>query len=100
MILHWLQTGKGIAAAPPFTLADIKNAIPDKCLKKNAWRSMGHLAADVAIVAGLAVGAYALNQWYVISRVEELLWMQLDIHISPQQHDCFLQHWTHTFASR
>ena len=59
-----LQTGKGLAEAPPFTLADIKQAIPEHCLKKDTWRSMSYLVKDVAIVLGLAVGAHSLNQWY------------------------------------
>jgi hypothetical protein len=60
-----VQTGKGLAEAPPFTLADIKNAIPADCFKKDTWRSMAYLARDVAVVVGLAAGAYTLNQWYV-----------------------------------
>lgn len=58
-----VQTGKGLAEAPPFSLQDIKNAIPASCLKKDAWRSMSYLIKDVAIVFGLAAGAQALNQW-------------------------------------
>lgn len=58
------RTGKGISEAPPFSLADIKNAIPANCLKKDTWRSMSYLIRDVAIVVGLAVGAQAINQWW------------------------------------
>ena len=57
------QTGKGLAAPPPFTLADIKAAIPAHCFVKDAWRSMAYLARDVAVVFGLAAGAYAVNSW-------------------------------------
>lgn len=32
------------------------------CWEKNTWRSMGYLALDVAIVAGLAVVAGTVNQ--------------------------------------
>ena len=64
---HWavccLQTGKGLAERPPFTLADIKNAIPAHCWKKNAWRSMAFLARDVAVVVGMAAAAHAINTW-------------------------------------
>ena len=35
------------------------------CWEKNAWRSFAHLALDVGIVAGLAVAAFAINQWCV-----------------------------------
>jgi Domain of unknown function (DUF3474) len=57
------QTGKGLAEKPPFGLADIRNAIPAKCWQKDATRSMLFLARDVAVVFGLAAGAYAVDQW-------------------------------------
>eukprot|EP00775_Hariotina_reticulata_P013647 gene13647-13770_t len=53
-----------LSAAPPFNLSDIRNAIPAHCWEKNSGRSMSFLALDVAIVAGLAAGAYALNAWW------------------------------------
>ncbi|EIE21058.1 omega-3 fatty acid desaturase [Coccomyxa subellipsoidea C-169] len=59
------ETGKGLGAPPPFTLSDIRNAIPEHCWKKNAWKSMGYLARDVAVVFGLAAGAYFANSWLV-----------------------------------
>lgn len=52
-----------LAAPPPFTLQDLRNAIPAHCWKKDTARSMAHLALDVAIVVGIAVGAYAVNSW-------------------------------------
>ena len=52
-----------LSAAPPFGLADIRNAIPAKCWEKDTFRSFAHLALDVGIVAALAVGAYMANQW-------------------------------------
>lgn len=60
-----LQDGSyDLSAPPPFGLSDIREAIPKQCWEKNTLRSMGHLAVDVAIVAGLAAGAYALNAWW------------------------------------
>lgn len=53
----------GLAAPPPFTMADIRNAIPPHCFKKDVWRSLRYLALDVAVVAALAVGAYSLDAW-------------------------------------
>ncbi|CAM9496096.1 unnamed protein product [Phaeothamnion confervicola] len=50
-----------IGAEPPFTLKDIRDAIPAKCFKKDAWRSVSYLFRDLAVVAGLAVGAGMLN---------------------------------------
>jgi len=52
-----------LSAAPPFTLADLKNAIPAHCYQKNSARSLTFLARDVAIVFGLAAAAYAANTW-------------------------------------
>ncbi|KAK9821935.1 hypothetical protein WJX81_004592 [Elliptochloris bilobata] len=57
------ESGKGLAAPPPFTLSDIKAAIPAHCFVKDTWRSMAYLARDVAVVFGLAAGAYAVNSW-------------------------------------
>lgn len=48
-------------AEPPFTLSDIRKAIPDKCFEKNAGRSLSYLARDVIVVAGLAAGALAIK---------------------------------------
>eukprot|EP00882_Tetradesmus_deserticola_P004762 GHRQ01005018.1.p1 GENE.GHRQ01005018.1~~GHRQ01005018.1.p1 ORF type:complete len:436 (+),score=149.88 GHRQ01005018.1:49-1308(+) len=53
-----------LSAPPPFGLSDIREAIPKQCWQKNGLKSMAYLAADVAIVAGLAAGAFALNQWW------------------------------------
>jgi fatty acid desaturase len=58
-----LQDGSyDLSAAPPFSLSDIREAIPKQCWEKNGFKSMAYLAADVAIVTGLAAGAFALNQ--------------------------------------
>ncbi|CAN0046163.1 unnamed protein product [Discosporangium mesarthrocarpum] len=48
-------------AEPPFTLGDIRAAIPNHCFKKQTWRSLSYLARDVVAVAGLAAGALAIN---------------------------------------
>lgn len=49
------------AAMPPFTLADIRSAIPAKCFEKDTFRSLSYLARDCLAVAGLAAGALAIN---------------------------------------
>ena len=56
-----LQGGRRLANAPPFTLQDLRDSIPKHCFERSALRSFAYLALDVAIVAGLAVGAYTLN---------------------------------------
>lgn len=64
MMFWCLQDGTyDLSAAPPFTLADLRNAIPAHCWQKDTVRSMAFLALDVAIVIGLAAAAVAVNQW-------------------------------------
>lgn len=53
-----------LSAAPPFGLADLRNAIPAECWEKNTFKSMAYLALDVGIVAGLAVAAFTINSWW------------------------------------
>lgn len=52
-----------LSAAPPFTLSDLKNAIPSHLFKRKAGYSLGYLARDVAVVLGLAAAAQAVNTW-------------------------------------
>jgi acyl-lipid omega-3 desaturase len=52
-----------LSQAPPFTLSDLREAIPDKCWEKDAFKSFSYLVKDVAIVLGLAAGAYFLDSW-------------------------------------
>lgn len=54
-----------LSAPPPFTLQDLRNAIPAHCWKKNPWRSLAYAFLDVAVVGALAWGALALNSWAV-----------------------------------
>ena len=53
------------AAPPPFTLADIRAAIPKHCWVKDPWRSVGYVIRDVVVVACLAAGAAFLDNWLV-----------------------------------
>ncbi|KAI5066107.1 hypothetical protein GOP47_0018731 [Adiantum capillus-veneris] len=50
---------------PPFTLADIRAAIPKHCWVKDPWKSFSYVVRDVAIVFGLAAGAAYINNWMV-----------------------------------
>ncbi|GBG67271.1 hypothetical protein CBR_g88560 [Chara braunii] len=52
-------------APPPFSLADIRNAIPNHCFEKDSWRSFSYVVRDVAVVLGLAAAAAFLNSWFV-----------------------------------
>uniref|UniRef100_A0A0C9S6X8 TSA: Wollemia nobilis Ref_Wollemi_Transcript_10281_2009 transcribed RNA sequence n=1 Tax=Wollemia nobilis TaxID=56998 RepID=A0A0C9S6X8_9CONI len=51
------------SARPPFSLADIRAAIPKHCWVKDTWKAMSYVVRDVAIVFGLAAGAVYLNNW-------------------------------------
>lgn len=53
------------SALPPFTLADIRAAIPKHCWKRSSWRSMSYVLKDVTIVFALAAGAVYVNSWYI-----------------------------------
>jgi len=50
---------------PPFSLKDLRKAIPKHCFKKDTKRSFAYLFRDVAIVVGLAWGALWANHWAV-----------------------------------
>uniref|UniRef100_A0A7R9VN38 Fatty acid desaturase domain-containing protein n=1 Tax=Chlamydomonas euryale TaxID=1486919 RepID=A0A7R9VN38_9CHLO len=53
-----------LSAPPPFGLADLRAAIPAECWKKDTFKSFAYLALDVGVVAALAIGAFAVNQWW------------------------------------
>ena len=61
------QETPDLSQKPPFTLNDLKRAIPRHCWQKNTAKSVSYLVKDVAIVAGLAVAAYSANTWCVFS---------------------------------
>lgn len=50
---------------PPFSLADIRAAIPKHCWVKDSWKSMSYVLRDIVIVFGLAAAAAYLNNWMV-----------------------------------
>lgn len=52
-------------AKPPFTLSDIREAIPKHCWEKNTWKSLSYVLRDVAVVFGMAAGAAYLDSWIV-----------------------------------
>lgn len=47
----------------PFTLKDLKEAIPDYCFQPSVGRSLAYFFLDIGIVAGLYALAYSLNSW-------------------------------------
>lgn len=52
-------------APPPFTLGDIRAAIPKHCWVKDPWKSMSYVVRDVVVVFGLAVVAAYVNSLFV-----------------------------------
>eukprot|EP00890_Picochlorum_soloecismus_P001069 jgi/Picsp_1/1963/NSC_05429-R1_omega-3 fatty acid desaturase len=55
------EGGRKLANNPPFSLQDIRDAIPKDCFERNALRSFAYLALDVGVVAALAFAAYTVN---------------------------------------
>eukprot|EP00887_Chlorella_sp_A99_P006597 scaffold3.g6597.t1 len=55
------EGGRKLANPPPFTLQDIRDAIPKKCFERDVLRSVSHLVLDLGIVAGLAAFAHAVD---------------------------------------
>lgn len=52
------------AAEPPFTLQQLKAAIPAHCFQPSAARSLSYFFLDVAIVAALYAAARAIDSWF------------------------------------
>ncbi|KAL3694482.1 hypothetical protein R1sor_008133 [Riccia sorocarpa] len=51
------------SAPPPFTIAELRAAIPKHCWVKSTWRSISYLIRDLLVVAALAAGAAYLDNW-------------------------------------
>lgn len=48
----------------PFTLQDLKAAIPAYCFEPSVWKSLFYFFLDVSIIAGLYAVAYFLDSWW------------------------------------
>ncbi len=48
----------------PFTLQDIKTAIPPHCFESSVVRSLSYFFLDIGIIAGLYALAYTLDSWF------------------------------------
>ena len=48
----------------PFTLKDLKAAIPPECFQPSVIKSMYYFLRDILIIALLYVAAYYVNSWY------------------------------------
>lgn len=50
-------------AALPFTLQDLKAAIPDNCFKPSIWKSLAYFFLDISLIAILYAIAHTLDSW-------------------------------------
>lgn len=48
----------------PFTLAELKNAIPAYCFEPSTSKSLFYFFLDISIIAGLYAIAYTLDSWW------------------------------------
>ncbi|MEY3297097.1 MAG: hypothetical protein RLZZ597_357 [Cyanobacteriota bacterium] len=58
------QGNSATDAGLPFTLQDLKNAIPEQCFQPSAWRSIAYFIKDIGLVVALYVVAYQLDAWW------------------------------------
>lgn len=59
---------------PPFTLGEIRRAIPAHCFEKSLPRSMYHLLKDVLICSALATAALYIDHAAVPFAAKFVLW--------------------------
>ncbi len=59
---------------PPFTLADVRRAIPAHCFEKSLTRSLSYLALDVAVCAALWYAALWIDTPLVPRPLAWILW--------------------------
>jgi acyl-lipid omega-3 desaturase len=50
----------------PFTLADVRAAIPNHCFKPNTARSLAYCAWDFGVIAGLYTLAAQIDKWWFL----------------------------------
>jgi omega-3 fatty acid desaturase (delta-15 desaturase) len=48
----------------PFTLQEVKAAIPPHCFEPSLWKSLSYFFLDIGIIAGLYAIAYHLDSWF------------------------------------
>lgn len=48
---------------PPFTLQDVRNAIPAHCFEPSIPKSLSYFFLDISVIAGLYAIAYYLDSW-------------------------------------
>jgi omega-3 fatty acid desaturase (delta-15 desaturase) len=48
----------------PFTLAQLKAAIPSDCFEPSTWRSLSYFFLDIGAIAGLYAIAHTVDSWF------------------------------------
>jgi omega-3 fatty acid desaturase (delta-15 desaturase) len=48
----------------PFTLQQLKAAIPAHCFQPSVWKSLSYFCLDIGLIIGLYVIAVSLNSWF------------------------------------
>lgn len=65
--------------APPFTLQDLRNAIPKHCFERSTWTSLRYTLVDVALVALLFAATKYINSpalpWFAPLLLWPLYWV-------------------------
>ncbi len=49
---------------PPFTLAELRAAVPGVCFEPSTRKSLGYLVFDLGVVSALYVAAHLLDSWF------------------------------------
>ncbi|MBE9117016.1 fatty acid desaturase [Lusitaniella coriacea LEGE 07157] len=55
---------QGVSEKLPFTLQELKRAIPPHCFQPSTFKSLSYFFLDVGIIAGLYAIAATLNSWF------------------------------------
>ena len=58
-----MSDSSATSAELPFTLQQLKAAIPDYCFQPSIWKSLSYFCLDIGIIAGLYAIAASLNSW-------------------------------------
>ncbi|EGD76808.1 delta-12 fatty acid desaturase [Salpingoeca rosetta] len=69
-----LAEDRACAAPPPFTLGDLKRAIPAHCFERNTWTSLRYIAQDMAGAAVLYYLSTFIDQPGVPTWARFVLW--------------------------
>ena len=60
---------------PPFTIGQLRKAVPERCFKRSLWRSASYLITDLAMIAGLYVASTYIDGANVSSYIRwGILW--------------------------